>query len=168
MFFFPDELRMYGAREYHSAADGDSKLKVNMTCPVGSSRIISQLQMNSGNITTPSLMNASSGGGGILQNNPSLGPNSISRSPSMGYPSGRNHHSVIDDEDDCNGPHASMTIRQVNQVSSALRNANPAQRNQGSAGVALPSEKQLLQLVHQIQLAVQTGHLNAQVRHRKL
>lgn len=49
---------------------------------------------------------------------------------------------------------------QVNQVSSALR-SQPSRG--GSTQAPLPSEKQLYHLVQQIQLAVQSGHLNAQV-----
>jgi len=48
----------------------------------------------------------------------------------------------------------------VNQVHNVLR--NQAARN-ASSQATLPSEKQLFHLVQQIQLAVQTGHLNAQV-----
>ena len=41
---------------------------------------------------------------------------------------------------------------------------NQAAKNLGSGQPNLPSEKQLMHLVQQIQLAVQSGHLNAQVR----
>lgn len=126
---------------------------------------ISAHHVMSSNGPNPSLLNATSGGG-LLQNNTntSLNPNinHSTRSPPVGYPSVARHHSMINDEDEMNGADgvSPMTIRQVNQVSSALRSANQTQRSQG---VTLPSEKQLLQLVQQIQLAVQTGHLNAQV-----
>ncbi|RWS10840.1 trinucleotide repeat-containing gene 6A protein-like isoform X1 [Dinothrombium tinctorium] len=53
----------------------------------------------------------------------------------------------------------SNPILQVNQVQNALRSSAA---RVGTTQSNIPSEKQLLQLVQQIQLAVQTGHLNAQ------
>lgn len=59
--------------------------------------------------------------------------------------------------------HSLSSLSQVNEVTSALRGQSSGRVGAGQAN--LPSEKQLLHLVQQIQLAVQTGHLNAQVRH---
>lgn len=53
---------------------------------------------------------------------------------------------------------------QVNEVTSALRGGQSGTRVGMSGQANLPSEKQLLHLVQQIQLAVHMGHLNAQVR----
>lgn len=57
--------------------------------------------------------------------------------------------------------HPSFLSNQVNEVTSALRGQSASRVGAGQANV--PSEKQLLHLVQQIQLAVQSGHLNAQV-----
>jgi trinucleotide repeat-containing gene 6 protein len=58
-------------------------------------------------------------------------------------------------------PLSRHSFNQVNEVTSALRSQSASRGISGQANV--PSEKQLLHLVQQIQLAVQSGHLNAQV-----
>ncbi|XP_053214849.1 protein Gawky-like isoform X2 [Panonychus citri] len=60
----------------------------------------------------------------------------------------------------------SQALPSINHVQNVLR--NQAAKNLGSGQPNLPSEKQLMHLVQQIQLAVQSGHLNAQILNQPL